>query len=420
MGVLSDSNLSPTSMENNNLPTELSAVEFTDVLLWALLRGPYGTLFLEPTPQGHRVSFEAYNNNVVFWVDASLGDAVAARLSFLVGVPISTKGSRLGHLKVRFEGREEGVMVGIRSAPGGLSAEVWKLVSTTREDTSHFDLYEIQEELGKGGFGVVYRGLHKSLRRPVAIKILHKHLAKEQIHQSRFFREAQLAARVRHPGLVEILDFGMTPNGEFFLVMELVEGEPLRDQLQGGSHLEEGQAIEIALNIARALGALHRAGLMHRDLKPDNIFVGAGNATKIGDFGAVKEIRDEPGPEPGPTVTQPGIVFGTPLYMSPEHIQGKGSDHRLDIYALGCILFEMISGRPPFNGRTHQDIFLAHCANPVPRLPGELPPIFTEIIERSLDKNPETRYQSAEAMAADLERAKELLSRQGWRRWVPI
>jgi serine/threonine protein kinase len=168
-----------------------------------------------------------------------------------------------------------------------------------------------------------------------------------------------------------------------------------------------------------ALDAIHSAGVVHRDLKPENIFVSTNHNVKIVDFGTAKGLIESD----LANITREGTIVGTPLYMSPEHAQGRGVDHRTDLYALGCLLFEMLSGKRPYEMKTSTEAFLAHCYAPIPQLitpDKSLPSIVQEIINKAMAKDRDDRYQDASAMIVELERAKFAVSRKGWRRWLPL
>jgi serine/threonine protein kinase len=399
---------------------QLSIVELVDLLLLITLQHASPAMMISPTDKHHRVSFGLRSNTEDVTLPSSVGDAVVARLSVLGGLDLSGATTQFGHLRVKLGESEEELALGIRSTLYGFSAELLRLATRARSGVSgaDFDAYELKQELGRGGLGAVYLAVHKPLGRMVAIKLLHANEDKDPLYAERFIREAQAAGRVRHPCVVEIFDFGYTPDHRPFLVMEFIKGKTLCAQLK--EPMPPVQALEIAYQVASALGAVHSAGVIHRDLKPENIFVGENNWVKIVDFGAAKDNSNRN----LPNITQPGgLIIGTPHYMSPEHIYGAAVDHRTDIYALGCVLFEMLSGKTPYQGTTSMEILLAHCKDPIPEVtsPYEpLPSILNDIIQKALDKNPEKRYQSAAEMGLELERAKFALSRKGWRRWLPL
>ena len=260
--------------------------------------------------------------------------------------------------------------------------------------------YSVEAVIGEGGMGTVYRVRHTSLGRCLALKALRSDLTNDAEISARFIHEARIAASVSHPGLVQILDFGNLPTGQPYLVMELLDGAPLSTVLRHGP-LSQARAVAIACKIAEALGALHAAQVVHRDLKPDNIQIRVledGDDVRIVDFGLAKIIG-------GTRFTRQGVVFGTPYYMSPEQASGQSIDARADVYALGVVLYEMLVGRVPFEADTYMGVLTQHIyMKPVPpseRLPGEsgLGPV-ERIVLRCLQKRPERRFQSMVELVA--------------------
>jgi serine/threonine-protein kinase len=230
--------------------------------------------------------------------------------------------------------------------------------------------YTLQRELGRGGMGAVYVGAHSLLGRQAAIKVLLPELSRNQSLVQRFFNEARAATAIRHPGIVEIYDFGFASDGSAYIVMELLAGESLADRLRRQGRLSLATAIQIARQAATALGAAHRAGIVHRDLKPDNIFLvpdaetALGERVKLLDFGIAK-LADAG--DLGRTGV--GSVMGTPQYMAPEQCLGAaGLDHRADLYALGCVLHEMVAGVTPFTGDAVGTVLGAQIHLPPPPL----------------------------------------------------
>ena len=272
--------------------------------------------------------------------------------------------------------------------------------------------YRLLEVLGKGGMGVVYRGEHALLGRKAAIKVLRGDLSRRADIVARFFNEARATSQVSHPSIVSCLDFGHDRGGSAFIVMELLEGENLRDRLDRVERLPWTRAVTIARQVASALGAAHRLGVVHRDLKPDNIFlvedpdVLGGERAKVLDFGIAK-LADETGVG-NVFKTRTGSLIGTPVYMSPEQCRGAGDvDERTDIYSLGCVLYQMVCARPPFVGQGHGDLITMHMTVP-PTPPRQLEPTVPEWLEhvllRMLVKNPDERYADMAEVTADLER----------------
>ena len=262
------------------------------------------------------------------------------------------------------------------------------------------DRYVLEEVLGVGGFGAVYRARHVHMGRPVALKVLHPQPPPTPEMQERFLREARAASAIAEPGIVQVFDCGITPQGEAFLAMELLDGEDLADHLDRVGTLPTGRAVELTRAILRPLGAAHRAGVVHRDLKPANVFL-AGDAVKILDFGISKLEGDGVAP-----LTRTGVVMGTPHYMAPETFRGAASvDARADLYAVGAMLFEMLTGRPPHDAETHERLVVKVATEPVMPFRSVVPgasDALAAVIDRALELDPGRRFPSAEAMAAAL------------------
>src|SRR5882672_10885401 len=278
--------------------------------------------------------------------------------------------------------------------------------------------YEIQAPLGAGGMGEVYRARDTRLGREVAVKVLPSAFASDPDRLRRFEHEARAAGQLNHPNILVIHDVGVH-EGVPYLVSELLEGETLRERMEGGA-LPPRKAIDIALQIARGLAAAHERGLVHRDLKPENLFVLRDGRAKILDFGIAKLTRPE-GAAAGdgktaagaarsaPTATidtDPGLVMGTAGYMAPEQVRGQPADHRADIFAFGAILYEMLSGRRAFRGDTSAETMTAILREEPPEISREgrpLPPALDRIVRHCLEKSPQERFQSASDVAFALE-----------------
>ena len=255
--------------------------------------------------------------------------------------------------------------------------------------------YRLVGPIARGGMAEVWEGHDDVLARPVAVKILHPHLAEDEGFVERFRREAVAAARLSHPGIVATFDTG-DDDGVTFIVMELVRGRTLRQALEDSAPLPTGTAVHIAAQVADALERAHRGGLVHRDVKPANILLcdepGGGVRVKVADFGIAKLQTG------GGDLTQTGAVVGTAKYLSPEQVEGRSPDARSDVYALGVVLYEMLCGRPPFTADTELATALQHVrAEPVtPRqLRAGIPRPVEQIVLRAMAKDPDDRYRSA-------------------------
>jgi len=267
--------------------------------------------------------------------------------------------------------------------------------------------YRIVGELGGGGMGMVYRAVHLLLNRPAAIKVLRPELGTYSVAVDRFLNEARATVAIRHPGIVEVYDYGHTERGCAYIAMELLEGMTLGERIAERGVLPVGDALAFARAIAAPLAAAHERGVVHRDLKPDNVFLtrdrdgGRIDSVKLLDFGIAKL-------ESAGNRTSMGLILGTPAYMSPEQCRGATEcDHRTDLYALGCILFEMLSGQPPYGrGSASGDLLAAHLSAPVPDITRlvDVPAEVARLVTRLLAKAPDDRPGSAGEVVYELDR----------------
>jgi eukaryotic-like serine/threonine-protein kinase len=266
--------------------------------------------------------------------------------------------------------------------------------------------YEIGGVLGRGGMAEVHRGRDLRLGREVAVKVLRSDLARDPSFQVRFRREAQAAASLNHPAIVAVYDTGEDRTGTGatpYIVMEYVEGETLRDVLRREGRLSPERAMSLAADICGALDFSHRNGIVHRDVKPGNVMITPQGAVKVMDFGIARAVSDS-----AATMTSTAAVIGTAQYLSPEQARGEGVDARSDVYSVGCLLYELVTGAPPFTGDSPVAVAYQHVRED-PRLPSsinpEVPPELDAILLKAMSKNPANRYQSAAEMRNDLLRA---------------
>jgi beta-lactam-binding protein with PASTA domain/tRNA A-37 threonylcarbamoyl transferase component Bud32 len=263
--------------------------------------------------------------------------------------------------------------------------------------------YELAHLVARGGMAEVYRAHDRFLDRPVALKILFPELSVDQAFVQRFRREAQAAANLAHPNIVSVYDWG-EDGSTYFIVMEFIEGRPLSAILRSGGPMHPDRATEIAADVAAALAYAHRHDVVHRDVKPGNVLITDEGLVKVTDFGIARALNTEE------SLTQTGAVMGTATYFSPEQAEGLGVDRRSDIYSLGVVLFEMVTGRPPFVADSPVAVASKHVREQPP-LPRELNPAVPEgleaIILKCLAKSPEHRYATAEELRNDLVRFRD-------------
>ncbi|GAA2868685.1 Stk1 family PASTA domain-containing Ser/Thr kinase [Pseudonocardia halophobica] len=266
--------------------------------------------------------------------------------------------------------------------------------------------YQLGDTLGYGGMSEVHRGMDTRLSRDVAIKVLRADLARDPQFQLRFRREAQNAAALNHPAIVAVYDTGETQT-EFgplpYIVMEFVDGQTLREIVKTTGPLSQQRVIEVMADVCAALDFSHRHNIIHRDVKPANVMITRNGAVKVMDFGIARALGE------GQNVTQTAAVIGTAQYLSPEQARGEQVDARSDVYAAGCVLFELLTGEPPFTGDTPVAVAYQHVRED-PRRPSDvnpqIPPSLDAVVLKALSKNPANRYQSAAEMRTDLIRVR--------------
>ena len=264
------------------------------------------------------------------------------------------------------------------------------------------DRYRLGERLAAGGMGSVYRAVDETLGRQVAVKALRRELADDPTFLERFRREARAAAALSHPGVAAIYDYGEV-EGQPFIVMELVEGENLAERVAAGGPLPWQEAFAIGEQVAAALAAAHAHGLVHRDVKPANIMLGRDGRAKVTDFGIAQAAQ-------AATLTRTGMVLGSANYVAPEQAKGGHVGPAADLYSLGCVLFEAVTGETPYHGGNAVAIATQHVSAPVPdprELRPELPAQAATLIMRALRKQPDARFPSGTAMAAALAAARQ-------------
>ncbi|MFZ1019263.1 MAG: protein kinase, partial [Candidatus Cybelea sp.] len=264
--------------------------------------------------------------------------------------------------------------------------------------------YRLDRKLGEGGMATVYCGTDTLLRRRVAIKVLREQYAADDEFVRRFYQEAESAAKLSHPNIVNTFDVGRQDD-TYYIVMELVDGPSLAEIIAADGRLPEPVAIDYAAQIASGLAYAHRQGLLHRDIKPANILVTKDDVVKLSDFGIARAVSQQT-----MALTKPGLVMGSVYYISPEQAQEHEVHETSDLYSLGIVLYQMLTGSLPFTGESPVTVALKHIGDPVPVIDThttEVSPALAAIVNRLLQKNPERRFQSASELATALREARE-------------
>jgi serine/threonine-protein kinase len=263
--------------------------------------------------------------------------------------------------------------------------------------------YRIVKKLGEGGMGAVYQAEHALIEKRIALKVLFPELTRRTDLVARFLQEAKSASRIGHENVIDISDFGQSPEGLVYIAMEFLDGHDLGQLLRSEGALTWTRARPILMQIAKALRAAHEHGIIHRDMKPENVFLIQREArpdfVKVLDFGIAKSVGQDDG---GPRLTQAGMIFGTPEYMSPEQAQGQTPDHRVDVYALGAVMYHLLTGEVPFQSDSFMGILTKHMLEPVvpprkrkPEL--GIPADVEAVCLRALEKDREKRWQDMDA-----------------------
>jgi serine/threonine-protein kinase len=259
------------------------------------------------------------------------------------------------------------------------------------------DRYELEELVGTGGMSTVYRARDRLLERQVAIKILHEHYSRDEGYVERFRREARAAAKLSHPNIVTVIDRGEA-DGRQYIVFEFVDGQNLKQLIVGRGRLPVRDALELGIEIGRALAFAHAQGLVHRDVKPQNVLLGNGDV-KVTDFGIARSLDVNIG------LTQTGTVLGTGEYISPEQATGHQVDPRTDVYSLGVVLYELLAGEPPYSGDSLVSVAMRHVNDPVPSISLARPDVPLRVVaalQRAMAKDPDDRFQSMSDFVVEL------------------
>jgi CheY-like chemotaxis protein len=332
------------------------------------------------------------SDEVVEALEAGANDYVTKPVDFPVA---------LARIQAQLRARDAAAAAaGAAAAPGPGPAEIGP-------GTVLDERYRLEERIGSGGYGAVYRALHLELRQPVAVKVMQARTPTPRAALLRFRQEGISACRVKHPNAVTVMDFSLTPEGVAFLVMELLEGHGLDDELVARGRLPLPRCVEIAVPVCRALAAAHAAGIVHRDIKPSNVFLhlaAAGEVVKLLDFGIARLSGDAEQDRP---LTVEGIVLGTPSFIAPERVRGAAYDGRSDVYGVGAMLYRMLSGRLPFaemSGDPQALLSAKLVSDPAPlrALEPALPVAVEAVVMRALRRDPAQRPAAA-ALADQLE-----------------
>ncbi|MDB4972391.1 MAG: Serine/threonine protein kinase PrkC, regulator of stationary phase [Myxococcaceae bacterium] len=404
---------------------QLSPTAVTDALLFAVVRTHAEAIHLAPAKGGVHVVTLEFPRGLVNCLELKSGvaDAVVARLALLGSLDFTARDERFASFSIELEGKRHPVTLSVRSGQGHLEAYLRRAMPTVVSDTQRYGAqstptsigdYKILEELGRGALGVVYRAEHRLLKKVAAIKLWSLPNTQTSKANAALLREARAAAATRHPGVVDVYDILRMPDGRIAMVMELLDGETLSARIARTGALDASDAVQIARSIADVLDATHSAGIVHRDLKPENVFLLPDGRIKVLDFGAALSSA-RPDEKAG--------TLGTPWYMAPEQAYGNPPDRRSDLYSLGCVLYEMLTGNCPYDATDPRAVIAKHIEEPVPTPEsplGPLPDALERTVIRSLAKYPEQRHQDAREFARELDAVLAAMARPGWRKWLAL
>jgi len=397
------------------------------------VRASADAVYIEPMPLAedtYVVTFERAQAVLAsLTIDSQLGTAIVARLAYIADLDLAASHAASSVVPVRSGNRRADVVITVR--PGAaLRADLMVMtyqrprtggvVSTTGPSAGDtIGQYRVIERLGEGGMGTVFAVEHIALGRRYALKVLRtKVIEREPTAAQRFLREARTAARIHHPNIVDVFDFGHLADNRPYFVMELLEGVSLADIVDNSGAMPPGQVVAVARQLANALAAAHDRGVIHADVTPSNALVigkGEDMTVKLVDFGlaelAGEVMRDE----------NADFVLGTPAYISPEQLRGLAPTDRSDQYGLGAVLFELIAGRPPYHDADIRKLCMKHVNAPIPAVTsphGPLPAKLVDVVTTCLQKAPQARFPGMRAMLAALDEIERVTDRRGWRRWL--
>ncbi|HEY4057144.1 MAG TPA: protein kinase [Kofleriaceae bacterium] len=410
-------------------------VAAADAVIACALRTNADVAWIEPSPieaDRYVISMEQQGRQLAqVTVEAQVATAIIARLAYITNVDLSDPGPVTGIAKMRtVDDRERDLVLTVRTGRD-LRAEALFVQRTARPmlgvvanelaPGDRVDHYRLISRLGSGGMGTVFAVDHVALDRRCALKVLHRDKVMRDKNADRFLREARAAARLRHPNIVDVFDFGYLADGRPYFVMELLDGKSIGELLDERRAKKElgfspDEVFAFAQQLANGLAAAHDGGVIHADISANNVLVVGETQVKLVDFGQA-ETRDKNDP-----AIAEDFVFGTPHYVAPELLRGEVADELSDQYSFGCLLFEMISGEAPFDADTVADTCRMHVESPIPEVTsphGPLPLELISIVTRCLQKSPSARYSDMHALSADLANAARKYAQRGWRRWLP-
>jgi serine/threonine protein kinase len=407
----------------------LDPKRLADVVLAAAVRSQTDTVYLEPAnEETYTFSFERGGQTITtVQVESLSGAATVARLAYIANLDLAATSATSAVTKIRSGDREADVVITLRPMHG-LRAEIVVMPQRTgRARTAPpvglggigdvIGNYRIVEPLGEGGMGTVYRVDHIALGRSYALKVLRSRVfEKDPTAGQRFLREARAAARVRHPNIGDVFDFGHLGDGRPYFVMELLEGESLADRVSREA-LQPADVVTIARQLAAALATVHDHGVVHADVTPSNALIINNDPlhVKLIDFG-LAAIAGEAFNE-----QESDFVLGTPSYISPEQLRGLAATDRSDQYGLGAVLYELTTGRPPYIHKDLRELCMMHIQAPIPVVEsphGPLPAKLADVITTCLQKSPQQRFPGMRAMLAALDEIDRVAQQRGWRKWL--
>lgn len=408
----------------------LSPATVCDVLLDAAITADADALWLQPragTEDRYDLSIERQGRAIAATtLEGAMGAAVVARLALIADIDLVSRRPASGSCVVRLPKASAEIVVTTR--PGrSPRAEVFvrnlarpRVAATAASPAkvcpgAQLGQYTIESRLGAGGMGQVFKATHRALGRACALKILN-HEGTSPDAAARFLREARAAARIKHPNIVDVFDFGHVPDGRPYLVMELLDGKSLGDFMDGDA-IEPRLAVKLARELASALAAAHAVGVIHADVSPSNVLI-EGDTAKLVDFG-LAQMLDDPARLAAGEASE--FVFGTPAYISPEIIRGLNAEPASDQYALGAVLYEMLCGEPPFRATSVRELCIKHLTAPVPDVVSPVAAVSAElarIVTRCLAKKATSRFPSMADLHAALVQAEQGFAVDGWRRFL--